>query len=1196
MSDPTRMTRGRRYHWARSNRSLRGRANDRRAHLVDRFGVSDPEITALALARRRAQLARLATAAAAPAAAPPPIGGPPAPPHADDNLWVPLGPTVLLQGAGGGLPRVTGRVNDVWVSPDGGRAYAATAGGGVWYSSDRGDSWSPLGGWAVMATPLTVIETSNVLACGCLYVRFDPGGNAANDEVLVGTGERIPSVDDPLPNNKTAGVGILRAVGPSAADEFAQVWQVEATNLSGLGIFRIAVDPTTPTTFLAATSSGLWMRTGGPAAAWVVVPSTPFNTPAGRNLVCTDVLWTPAQGTTPSRIWVAVRDTTGNQGIWFASDWTPQNHFNFTQLTPPGLLPGSLTTLAAAPSDVSIVYALSRGGLVWRMEGLPPHATRVLRIPPSLLGTQDNYNQGIAVHPTRPDRIILGGQSVITDGTHSASLYLANVTGPVGGNYQFGFTSPAAHPEQDDSFIGFGVHADVHIARFVPVPGGTEIWVGSDGGVFRSPQGNADNRLIKRTFAARNTGMAALQAGYIATHPLVDGYLLSGFHDNGTVERVGDTIWRMRFAGDGGGLAFNPLTPDRFFFQKHDTDWRDDGAHAPAFTRPVRRTALGVTSAQEGVEDQAAAFYSNCDAVLVPQAGATPARARLAFGTYRVWTSDDWGATWRTLPSLTDPMAGPQNNNVDATVRTGGAPNYTRGRVMACRWASPTRLFVLCVRAVLQYDFVADAHAATGFRVTVTELTRQKEHSSEDRQAATAVQSPGQVLPALGAWSDLAIHDPAREAHGSFYVGATGHSQNLQMDTLWWFDGDDRWFKTNLRNDHDHGIPAPVSAVVVDPVNRNHVYVGTSVGVWRGTFSNGPHWDWEVFSTGLPEAPVQDLTITTAGGARLLRAAVQSRGIWEVDLAAPGTARTFVRAHAYDSRRVVPTALTDPARPVPNSALSWHASPDVRVRPRQGSRPPNPHGLPWTRNANDAYGLWVFQTALRTQARFRLCPATGRWSTLFDGCVRDLTGTNRITLATWNTIVGTGASFPNAYADPWTGAAPTEADLFELIVDLPAPAGSDASIGIRPVHAKVDVLVHHRHLRPVPAASVKITLLRRDVAHTNAAAWAALVGDWTADVQAFLRAGGGGGAPALPAGWSFADAAHPIRDASGPVDARLPRAATFDADLHALAPGTRVLLVAIVHSAVDQVTLPNQTLRTLTLGTRFVSVRSLEIV
>ena len=166
--------------------------------------------------------------------------------------------------------------------------------------------------------------------------------------------------------------------------------------------------------------------------------------------------------------------------------------------------------------------------------------------------------------------------------------------------------------------------------------------------------------------------------------------------------------------------------------------------------------------------------------------------------------------------------------------------------------------------------------------------------------------------------------------------------------------------------------------------------------------------------------------------------------MWEVDLDGPGTAQTYVRVHQWGTRRSVTTGLTDPTQAVPNTALSWHASPDVRVRPRRGSKPRNPVGLPWTGASPDAYGLWVFQTALhgRTVAgsQDQLVKPDGQWTPLFDARLRAANGgSNRITLALWRSIVGNGASFPNAYADPWAGATPTEADLAELIVDLPLP-------------------------------------------------------------------------------------------------------------------------------------------------------------
>jgi hypothetical protein len=316
--------------------------------------------------------------------------------------------------------------------------------------------------------------------------------------------------------------------------------------------------------------------------------------------------------------------------------------------------------------------------------------------------------------------------------------------------------------------------------------------------------------------------------------------------------------------------------------------------------------------------------------------------------------------------------------------------------------------------------------------------------------------------------------------------------------------------------------------------------------------------------------------------------------VWELDLNAAAQAQTFVRVHGYDTRRVTPTALVDPRQAIPNTALSWHASPDIRVRPVQGSKPPSPTGLPWNGNSPDAYALWVFQTAIRTKAQGRACKANGIWTPMFDTILRTLTGGHRVTQAIWSANVGTGASFPNAYATPWDGASPTEADLLELIRDLAPPAASTASIGVRPVHVNIDVLVHHRHLTPVPAAQVQVTLLRRDVSGTNSAQWAIIAGGFASTVQTFLRSGGA--PPALGDGWTFADSGSPVRQVSGDVDARLPRATTFNVDFSALHKPARVLLLAVVHSQVDPVTLPNQSLQSLVLGTRFVALRSLEIV
>jgi hypothetical protein len=138
--------------------------------------------------------------------------------------------------------------------------------------------------------------------------------------------------------------------------------------------------------------------------------------------------------------------------------------------------------------------------------------------------------------------------------------------------------------------------------------------------------------------------------------------------------------------------------------------------------------------------------------------------------------------------------------------------------------------------------------------------------------------------------------------------------------------------------------------------------------------------------------------------------------------------------------------------------------------------------------------------------------------------------------------------------------------------------------------------LHHRSGIAVPADQVRVTLLRRDVTGTADPAWRRYRAHGPRRVQTLLR--NGGAAPALADGWSFADvdAAQRVRSPPGPVDARLSRVVTFEVDLTVPAATTRVVLVAVVHSDVDPVTLAGATLQAVVLGNRFVALRSVEVV
>lgn len=177
-------------------------------------------------------------------------------PIGDANLWVPIGPSTVMNGQAGSRPRVAGRVRDLRISDDGQRVYAATANGGVWYSGDGGNTWSPLGNWIPTPAAVPIDRAAQALTCGCLLVAFGAAADGSSDDVYVGTGELIPG-NQALSVNKLGGVGVLHLDKPlpvALADPFGAHWKREAKNLTGAGVYRLARDPANPNTLVAATS------------------------------------------------------------------------------------------------------------------------------------------------------------------------------------------------------------------------------------------------------------------------------------------------------------------------------------------------------------------------------------------------------------------------------------------------------------------------------------------------------------------------------------------------------------------------------------------------------------------------------------------------------------------------------------------------------------------------------------------------------------------------------------------------------------------------------------------------------------------------------------------------------------------------------------------------------------------------------
>ena len=1150
-------------------------------------------------------------------------------PAGTNDLWLPLGPTTVIKSQFTDTPRISGRVRDLAVSDDGQRIYAATGNGGVWYSGDGGVTWIALGAYTAASFGTDQPKNpANSLSCGSIHVRF--GATEFGDDVVVGTGElaerHIFGSTLGHPGVQFAGVGVLTALAPVPdvlANASFNPWSLEGTNLAGSGIYRVVRDPADPTSLVAASSSGIYSRVTAAAVTWTKYNKQSLDDP---KVMITDAAWAPAKGPIPKRLWVAVQDDRPGApaaGLWFS---TTGPAGPFTRVVLPGVTARCRLGIAVPDVNPGVVYVLGDGPLLWRVdEGVspsPPAASPIASGLPPDTATATRFfaasywSLAISTFPGVDDQIMIGGGGTGTD----ANIYHGKLTGAAGA---YALTDPTV-PASPLRLIGQGVHSDVHRIAFSSGPVPAVCWVGCDGGVFRSDAAGGP-----ATFYAANTGLGVIEPGYVASHATNDAYVVTGTQDNGTLGRAGDTLWIPRNFGDGGGVMFHPSQRERYIHQFTNDDWRrdDDTAISPLVNKPAAPAV--------DAEQSASSFYSEPAFVNRPASGATAAIDRLAVGTNRVWYSADFGATWATLPSNTNPRAtAAVNYALDVQFPASDAT------ILGCRWITPDRLLAISLRGICLYVAPEDAGNATGKWAATVIASKHKPKCSAVMKA-NDISSPSDFLPPFGAWNDVATHTaPSGGAAvtdpGTFYVAVAGDETAEEMDSVWWHDGAAKqWYATGLHvkgNTDPLRTEAPAYAVIVDPDHADLVYVGTAVGVWRGELTvNGttPSWVWKPFANGLPEAAVQDLSVfkhTNANGVvvKLLRAAVQARGVWEVDITSTTStvstvhvATTYLRATGSDSRRRAPTDFTDPTKAAGTVALSWHASPDIVIRPASGAiyNPPGfrtgpPRLPPITASPGPAPDLdvWAIQTALKGAAAVSnpLLRADGQWSPAFQrqvhatrvarGLADPVAAT--IDLALWNAVKA------HAFDDPWPGE-PTEADLAEVVVARASanPAGlvdpqTFPSMAIGKVKTRVHVMVHRRDLAAADPTNVFVGLFLHALPKEPA--------DWpTMAVSAGVRTAmeqllQGHGTPpngwTLPDGWTLASNAQKARSPSKPIDAFHPRPVTFDVNLTSLDKKQAWIMLAVVHhDGIDPVVLSGTNLFDLVSINHQVAARSFEL-
>jgi photosystem II stability/assembly factor-like uncharacterized protein len=423
--------------------------------------------------------------------------------------WRPIGPARAALAAEGGD---IGRINAIAFDPrHPGTLYAATPASGLWTSPDDGTTWKSL--------------TDGLGLIGVQDIAVDP---RSPDTIYIMTGD--------AEMRTSLSMGMMKSVdGGKKWLNTGFIWKANEGPFYG---FRLAIHPDNPSILLAATNFGLVRITDG-GKAWSQVI---------KGAVFYDVLFHPAN---PSTVYAA-----SNKAV-YRSNESGQSWTQFTQGLPNN--PGSdrirLAVTRASPDTLYVLYGAPDGfslGLYRSDDGGNTFGRQSSSVPKP----KDPYNNPPMMDPSRPN--ILG--HLHNDFT-SQTWYDLMAVSPTNvdhihvgavdtwrsddGGRTWKRTSKWDHFYQRDY-----VHSDIHALEFR----GNTLYVGSDGGIFRTP----DRGETWTNITNVSTGIGIVQIYHICVTPQDANLVYFGAQDNGSWRLLADGQTKKVRGGDGFVCQINP--------------------------------------------------------------------------------------------------------------------------------------------------------------------------------------------------------------------------------------------------------------------------------------------------------------------------------------------------------------------------------------------------------------------------------------------------------------------------------------------------------------------------------------------------------------------------------------------------------------------------------------------------------------
>lgn len=754
--------------------------------------------------------------------------------------FVPLGPMGLLtqEGQDSGREVMSGRATAIAIHPaDPNTVYVGTAGGGVWKTTDAGAHWRAL------------TDRQWTLSIGALAI--DPSNP---DRIYAGTGE--------------ANISDMRFVseGLLISDDAGATWRRV--------ILSAPAGEVTMTSRIVLSKTGKWVFIGTDAGLFQLRPQDPpasqltlldpdpvsdlvFDDHGGRLFIAKRsqglALWNDTGAPVPLGRGTGHDDPTRFPDLASLVDDPRQSDFRLALAwipAEPDTLFVAVAQDAKQPKN-SHLHAVVRsddGGVTWKKVAGPltADATRT--------GIFDEgqavYNLLFGRDPLAPSNLYLGLKSLF----RSTSL---------GADWDPALHSSPSPVTAGDSG-GDELHADQHVIAFAS---NGEIWLGNDGGIWRS-------RTHGETWRHRNRGLGTMQFYHGGVDADLPGFIMAGAQDNGFQQFEGHPLWRSNFIGDVGMVALDT---------KHRRIW-------------IAYNQGAVDVHEDGTGFKDVPFPGHNDGLFFSPFAIAPSDPNVVYaGTDSLFRVDIDKTTW---------------------VQVHEYDNLAHGAVTAIA-VSPLNPRVLYVAA--NDPFFAGTQTGV-VRVELGSPAADLELPAEPDNQDGRYVSDLAISPRDDNRLYVVIGEEGAGARPPF----RRRIYRCDVRTRNWTDLTNNlpWFQL----DTESRDPSwnPINAIVIDPdpgvtnPALEHVYVGCDRGVFR-SWNGGD--SWELIDHGLPLTPVYDLRFQQA--TRRLVAFTHGRGTWmraadvEPCAGAPTVKEVdlYLRDQRYDVGLVpTPLEVPDPLR------------------------------------------------------------------------------------------------------------------------------------------------------------------------------------------------------------------------------------------------------------------------------------------